>query len=232
MDQKLIVVIILLIIIITSKYYIDKIKRKSNYKFCILLTSCYNRENYSDQELQKIQGIYRKVINRWLNKTNIPIFVVDSSNYTYPEFSNTRLRVCSFTFSQLSSSTICEANSIFYALENCKELSNYDYVIKVTGKYYIPFMYTNISYVLDGHDLYFQQRRNFYRRTQNSEVFGFKYKLGKEIVTPIVTGESKLLMEQTLSQLSHSENYTHSRFLVMINFYLSKRGDGGILYLL
>lgn len=228
MDEYLIILTLIIIIF----FILKKFNQKPKYNFCILLTTCYNRENYNKEELEKIQTIYTKVIHDWLYKTNIPIFVVDSSNHKYSEFSNTRLNVCSFNFPQNTSSTISEANSIFYALENCEELSKYNYIIKVTGKYYIPYMSNNLSYVLDGHDLYFQQRRNFYHVTQNSEVFGFKYELGKEIVEPIVTGESKQLMEQRLGEISQSGNYTYSRFFPMINFYLSKRGDGSVLFML
>lgn len=204
----------------------------SKYKFCILLTTCYNRQNYTDVQKNEIQTLYKNVIYDWLYRTDLPIFVIDSSGYTYPEFSNTRLKVCSFIFPQIGSSTVSEGNSINYALDNCKELSNYDYVIKITGKYYIPYMKSVLSKTANGVDFMFQNLRINNDAIQNSEVFGFKYNLGKEIVNPIVSGEYKKIMEERLGEIILSNNYTYSRFPSMINFYSSKRGDSSILYLL
>ena len=211
---------------------VNTIELYSKYKFCILLTSCYNRQNYSDLQKKQIQTLYRYVIYDWLYRTDLPIFIIDSSGYTYPEFSNTRLKVCSFIFPQITSSTVAEANSINYALDNCKELSNYDYVIKITGKYYIPYMKGILSKTANGSDFIFQNIKINHHLIQNSEVFGFKYKLGKKIVNPIVSGEYNKIMEERLSEIIRSNNYTYSRFPSMINYYSSKRADNTILYLL
>ena len=208
------------------------VENYSKYKFCILLTTCYNRQNYTDVQNNEIQTLYRNVIYDWLYRTGLPIFVIDSSGHTYPEFFDTRLKVCSFIFPQITSSTVAEANSINYALDNCKELSNYDYVIKITGKYYIPYMQTILSKTANGSDFMFQNIRSNNEVIQNSEVFGFKYKLGKQIVNPLVSGECNKIMEERLGEIVISGNYTYSRFPSMINFYSSKRGDNSILYLL
>lgn len=231
MKNRLIILIISLFIIIMF-IGLNTIESYSKYKFCILLTTCYNRQNYTDVQKNEIQSLYRNVIYDWLYRTDLPIFVIDSSGYTYPEFSNTRLRVCSFIFPQIGSSTVCEGNSINYTLDNCRELSNYDYVIKITGKYYIPYMKGILSKTANGSDFMFQNIRSNDESIQNSEVFGFKYKLGKEIVNPIVSGEYNKIMEERLGEIVSSNNYTYSRFPSMINFYSSKRADNSILYLL
>jgi len=204
----------------------------SKNKFCLFLTTCYNREKYSDKDKLQIQGLYNNVIRDWLHNTQFPIAVVDSSGHTYPEFSNTRLIVCSFIFRQNESSTISEANSILYALDNCKELSNYEYLVKITGKYYIPFMEHILSSVQGDQDFYVQTRNTDNGQVQNSEVFGFRYRLGRELVTPLVTGESKKIMEARLGELVQCGKYSYSRFPPMINFYSARRGDSSILSLL
>lgn len=211
---------------------VNTVEPYSKYKFCILLTTCYNRKNYTNIKKNEMQSLYNKVIYDWLTRTDLPIFVIDSSGYTYPEFANTRLKVCSFIFPQIGTSTISEGNSIFYALNNCKELANYDYVIKITGKYYIPYMSHILSKIANGSDFIFQNIRSSDYSIQNSEVFGFKYKLGKEIVNPIISGKYNKIMEERLGEIVRSNNYTHSRFPSMINYYSSKRADNSILYLL
>ena len=231
MKNRLIILIITLFIIIMF-IGVNTIEGYSKYKFCILLTTCYNREKYTDAEKNEIQNLYINVIYDWLYSTDLPIFVVDSSGYKYPEFSNSRLRVCSFIYPQSKSSTVAEANSINYALDNCTELSNYDYVIKITGKYYIPNMKGILSKTANDSDFMFQNIRSNNELVQNSEVFGFKYKLGKDIVNPLVSGECNKIMEERLGEIVTSSNYTYSRFPSMINFYSSKRGDNSILYLL
>jgi len=231
MKNRLIILIITLFIIIMF-IGVNTIEAYSKYKFCILLTTCYNRENYTDVEKNEIQNLYINVIYDWLYRTDLPMFVVDSSGYKYPQFSNTRLRVCSFIYPQSKSSTVAEANSINYALDNCTELSNYDYVIKITGKYYIPNMKGILSKTANGSDFMFQNIRINHNLIQNSEVFGFKYKLGKDIVNPIVSGEYKKIMEERLGEIVTSSNYTYTRFPSMVNFYSSRRSDNSILYLL
>jgi hypothetical protein len=211
---------------------VNTIEPYSKYKFCILLTTCYNRQNYTDIQKNEIQTLYRNVIYDWLHRTDLSIFIIDSSGYTYPEFSNTRLRVCSFIFPQNRSSTVAEGNSINYALDNLKELSNYDYVIKITGKYYIPNMKGILSKTANGSDFMFQNIRINNDLIQNSEVFGFKYKLGKEIVNPIVSEGYNKIMEERLGEIVTSGDYTYSRFPSMVNFYSSKRGNNSILNLL
>jgi len=231
MKNKLIILIISLFIIIMC-IGVNIIESYSKYKFCILLTTCYNRQNYTDVQNNEIQTLYKNVIYDWLYMTDLPIFVVDSSGYTYREFSNTRLKVCSFIFPQTQSSTVAEANSIKYALDNCRELSKYDYVVKITGKYYIPNMKGILSKTANGTDFIFQNIKSSNVSLQNSEVFSFKYKLGKDIVNPIVSGECNKIMEERLGEIISSNNYTYSRFPSMINYYSSKRGDNSILYLL
>jgi hypothetical protein len=223
------IIVVILIVICISTIILEPY---SKYKYCILLTTCYNRQKFTNIEKLEIQTLYNKVIHDWIHKTNLPIVVVDSSGHTYPEFSNTRLKVCSFVFSQNVSSTVAEANSIMYALDNCKELCKYDYIIKITGKYYIPYMERILSNTLQNHDFYFQNRTLNNGAVQHSEVFGFKYKLGRDVINPLVTGECKKIMEERLGELCKSNNHTYSRFPSMINFYSAKRNDNLILELL
>jgi hypothetical protein len=232
--KKNLAIAIVAVTVLFIAFFLIKFSRGdySKHKFCLFLTTCYNRENYSDEDKRQIQGLYNNVIRDWLHNTELPIAVVDSSGHKYPEFSNTRLIVSSFIFRQSESSTISEANSMLYALDNCKELSKYEYLVKITGKYYIPFMEHILSSVQRDHDFYVQNRNTDNGLVQNSEVFAFRYSLGRELVTPIVTGEYKQVMEARLGEVVQSGKYTYTRFPPMINYYSARRGDTSILRLL
>ena len=103
-------------------------------KFAILLTSCVRNNNQDDLKM----SYYLKAIDSWLNNTNLPIFIVESSGYTFPEFKNTRLNVCSFDLQNEPSSSQYEAKSILFAMGQFKEdLKEYTHILKVTARYYI-----------------------------------------------------------------------------------------------
>ena len=84
-------------------------------KVAILLTSCV-RSTSEDAKVK--MSYYLRAIDSWLNKTSLPIYIVESSGYSFPEFDNTRLKVCSFDLQNEPSSSQYEAKSILYAMNH------------------------------------------------------------------------------------------------------------------
>ena len=195
---------------------------RNKNRWCILLTTCINRKSQTQEEREKLLSIYRRSISDWLTKTALPICVVDSSNYDFSEFANTRLIVVSFLYEKNETSTVSESISILYALNNSKELKSYENIVKITGRYYIPDITPNLYLIVSNYDLYLQATR--IPNIQNSEVFGFKRILGEDIFTPLANKTCKLIMEEHLWNISDTDKYTSYVLPYLQNIYKVPRG--------
>ena len=144
----------------------------------ILLTCTVNINNNIRQLVlrnsETRKNIYIKSIRQWLEKTNFPIVVVDNSNYNFPELNiekelyKGRFEIISFDGTtkkhcekiiEKDSKGIYELFSIIYAYENSFLLRNLDYIIKVTGRYFIPNLEDNLS-IMDQNMYKIIQQRN------------------------------------------------------------------------
>jgi hypothetical protein len=137
------------------------------------------------------------------------IFVVESSGYSFPEITNDKLYVFSFSQDKKpNSSSQGEANSIIKILENIKDNDDYincSHIMKVTGRYYLKDIETVLNDAEQDKDLYLQIHRNDAINWQNSEYFGIR----KEMMTDCV--ESILedgFMENRLYEFSLDKTFT------------------------
>ena len=128
---------------------------------------------------------YLKSIRKWLNSTNFHIIVVENSGYTFPSLTNekikyrdrfeiitltesdepTHLRNC---FSKGSS----EIFSIHYAFLKSTIIHSSNFIIKVTGRYFIPELENYLKqHDLDTYDCLTQNDRD------RCEMVGCHYKI-------------------------------------------------------
>jgi hypothetical protein len=192
--------------------------------WAVLLTSCVRPIGASDEAAQKRLEIYSTAINLWLEKTNLPIFIVESSNYTFPEFANTRLNVCSFKLPIKSSSSQLEARSILYAMDFFgTELMKYSHIFKVTARYYVEVEDILQKLPVDV-DIFPQHSHNPSINWNNSEFFGFKK--GNEIIF-LKRIENIGFMEQTIFNFSKESN--SYRLPPLENITLARRGGDNLL---
>lgn len=194
--------------------------------WCILLTTCVNRQKDTLDNYTKRIDMYRNTIARWL-ETGLPIFVIDSSDYTFDEFKDTSLIVTHFMCEEYDSSSIAEATSILYCLENCPEIKKYRNILKVTGRYSFSIPEKILSKIGNDSDLYIQNIVNNKIKWQNSEVFGFNRNIAKEIFQPII--DDRLLMENRLWTVSHSGKYNVLILPSMPNTRQIRRGGDNAL---
>ena len=202
-------VIVILAFFFFTKANFGKISSKN---CCILLTTTVyinttdylNDYNSHSSRLQ----LYIDTINDYIKYTNLTIYVVESSNYSFPEFKNNP-RVKVFTFKTDNkikcndcSATPYEAESILKAF-NYFDLKRYDKIIKVTGKYYIPNMETLIKNIPADADIFFQNTNENMLGKQNSEIFGCKTKFLPEIMNKIIENSRRNMnFESTLYNIS------------------------------
>ena len=116
----------------------------------ILTTTIFVQDKIYIHQIDPEERIntYLTSINKWLNLTNFNILVVDNSGYTFPEFEeNERLQLFSFKENEIpeanylldnKSKGASELFAINYSFNHCKFKENSKFIIKVTGRYFIP----------------------------------------------------------------------------------------------
>ena len=181
--MKYIGVLLLILIILYNCCYTRQLS-------CILLTTCvYVNKDIHNMERDKNDAEYRKkqyidVINLYIKHSKTPLYVVDSSGYSFPEYKgNNKINIFSYDLNVAYNGYInkspMEAISILKAYDYFK-LNRFDNIVKITGKYYIP----NIDRYLNNMDknaYYYVQsvyrKKNNKYTYQSTEIFGFKSNL-------------------------------------------------------
>jgi len=110
--------------------------------------SCVYQKN-KDERIQ----VYLKKIHLWLDKTNFNIIVVENSGYLFDELKieqnihNNRFEIITFDEKPLPEAMYLKNNdskgasevfSILYAFNNSRLIHNSIFIIKITGRYFIP----------------------------------------------------------------------------------------------
>jgi len=236
--MKIIILLVLALIVILSLFTKANFGSTKDMDTCILLTTTVyinttdylNDYNSPDSRLQ----LYIDTINDYINYTNLTIYVVESSNYSFPEFKNNP-RVKVFTFKTDNkikcndcSATPYEAESILKAF-NYFDLKRYDKIIKVTGKYYIPNMETLIKNIPADADIFFQNTNENMLGKQNSEIFGCKTKFLPEIMNKIIENSRRNMnFESTLYSISM--NYKVYTFpSIILTRPVKRSGDNKVM---
>lgn len=167
----------------------------------IILTSTVNVNNNKvylfQRDSESRKQLYIKSVLQWLTKTNFKIILVENSGYTFDELNNEknvyndRFEVITFTENSLESAKYLKNNNskgdselfaINYAFNNSKLIESSDFIIKITGRYFIP----DLQDYLLSNDL-----TKYDSLTQNCkdrcEMVGSSYKNFNEIFNPIIT---------------------------------------------
>ena len=209
---------------------------------CILLTTCVNiKTDYSsikkgvDKSINTPEfrlKLYTDSINKWLKYTNFDIKIVESSDYPFNQYkSNPRVQVYSFKSDKTYTCKACpqtpyEAESILLAFKNMN-LSRYDKIIKVTGKYFLPNFEKYVNDIPNNAEIFFQNSTSF--NMQNSEFFGCKTKFLEEIMNLIFENSKKdMNFEQTLYSIK--DKYKVYRFPpIKLDSPIQRSGDGKVI---
>jgi len=173
-------------------------------EWVVLLTTCVEPFNAKEDEIKYRTKLYKTQIQKWLNETKLPIFVVESSNNTdiFKELNDPDNKVTYYTLlaNDTTSSSIGELKSLKYALENMKKNERYiksKYILKVTGRYFLNDIENAINKLQKGQDLYLQKHRT--TDSQNSEYYGIKKDLFDEFINSY---DKELSMENNLYNFS------------------------------
>ena len=130
-------------------------KNKNN--ICVLLTMNVTPADIVNNLLMRDPAtrldIYLKSIKQWLTQTELNIVIVENSNYPFPELQEELVKYkhrfeiisCCPTdlsdineLSWLGSKGIHEAFAINYAKKQSKMIKSSIFIIKITGRYFVP----------------------------------------------------------------------------------------------
>ena len=133
-----------------------------NNNYCIILTMTVNINININlltiKDSNERLDIYIRTIKKWLYDTNIKVIIVENSGYNFKELEyekelfKDRFEIISFNENEIfpeitfdKSKGTHELYSIHYANENSHLIKNSDFIIKITGRYFIPYLENFIS---------------------------------------------------------------------------------------
>jgi hypothetical protein len=138
----------------------------------ILLTTTVNVQNKSAlREIDPLERVatYTKSLSQWLEKTNFKIVVIENTGHSFPEWEkckekySDRLEVISFRENDLEEAEYLKENkskgaseifAINYACSHSKWICDVDFLIKVTGRFFIPGLESYLESIeLDQYDI-------------------------------------------------------------------------------
>lgn len=211
-DKNMIILIFIVIIFSMLSLYInyncesfDNQNQLNHNKWIVLLTMCID-VNSNSTNIEYRKKIYHDQITNWLTKSNLPIFVVESSDYPFDDIKNDKLTVFHFKQDSISSSTQGESESIKYALKQLMNNEKYihcTHILKVTGRYFLDDIDNKLQTIEPNNDLYLQIHRH--SEWQNSEYYGIKKELFKPFIESLPIEQ---LMEQHLYDFSLDKKWT------------------------
>ena len=153
-------------------------------KWAVLLTTAVNINN-DIQDIKNRKIIYSNQIGNWLTKTNMYIFVIESSGYGFPKLCHDRLIKITTKLPKMCSSSQSEAASMLYAINEMKDnehFKNCSHILKVTGRYFLDNIENVLKNTISNLDVYLQIHKNHTIKWQNTEYYGIK----KELIEPFI----------------------------------------------
>ena len=132
--------------------------------------------------------MYENIIKLWLEKTNFNIVIVENSGSSFNLPINNRLEVLSFKYPEKDKIILDnmiakgqhEMYSLQYACNNSNLIKKCDYVIKVTGRYFIPQLEQILKKNLN-FDIECIRQSSKWRRMNRCEILGCKKNIIKDL---------------------------------------------------
>jgi len=206
----------------------------------IILTATVNIDKkiesiYQTDSKDRLQ-LYIKSIYQWLTKTNFKIILVENSGYPFNEINNlkieyiNRFEVISFKENNLKTALYLRklrskgAHEIFainYAFNHSKLIDNSSFIIKITGRFFIPTFENYLSqFNLDDYDCLTQHNRN------RCEVVGCRYANFSYIFNIYLMNDDNKYDPQ-IENIWQLRTLKYNKVLVCDKFHIEKTQRGG-----
>lgn len=206
------------------------INNKNKNKWIIILTTALN-VNYKndDSEIYKRRNLYINQITKWLNYTDFDIVVIESTGLGFPKITHPRLHKYVVSLPIYETSSISEAESLLYVLNQIKNESYYQectHILKVTGRYYLNNIKNILKNSKNDYDLYLQIHKDDNIKWQHTEYYGIR----KNLLIPflLTLRKTKILMEHAFYNFIHKYKFKITTIGPVLN-NVARGGDGLII---
>ena len=172
-------------------------------KVTIILTTTVMVDNKSfifQRDIEERRQTYVKSILQWLSKSNFKIVLVENSGYNFDELHNEkelykdRFEVITFIENELECAKYLQHNkskgdseifAIDYAFRNSKIIKSQDFIIKITGRFFINDLEEYLSNIdLKKYDSLRQENAD------RCEMVGSSYQNCDHIFNPIIIADN------------------------------------------
>lgn len=211
----LIIIIIVLLFYIANCHNYNELFKNEKKKNIILLTMCIDTNTNNNNDKEYRLQLYKDTINKYLKNTNLEIFIIESSNNKELKKlyeNNNRIHIHIFDLKKNQDLIKFNKSSTLYELFSIKEafkvfnLKQYNFIIKITGRYYIPNIETIIKN-LNNKNTFYIQYRNLGKKHFGTEILIFKSNIFNNIFN--YTLNNNLIIEKGIYNLC--KYYTYSR---------------------
>lgn len=184
------------------------------------------------------RSMYEDVILWWLDQKPVfDLFIVDSTTNSFHPRIESQCRICHFDQTSVPNYESIKNNTTeleIIALQHAQDhfalqWTSYTYVVKLTGKYKLPTLYTTLKRVIkdDSTDLFVQSIH--FKDWQNTELFVFKPLLFQNMLN-VLNMLEKIYMEIRLyTAIKLGALGPYNRLPVLQNVATYKRQVGNIL---
>jgi hypothetical protein len=207
-----------------------KNNNNNNNNWLIILTTALNvnyKNNYED--MNKRRNLYVQQILKWLTYTNFDIVVIESTGIGFPKINHPRLHKYVISLPIYESSSLSEAESLLYVLNEIKDEQYYlqsSHIIKVTGRYYLNNIVNTLKKSKNNCDLYLQIHKDDNIKWQHTEYYGIR----KNLFVPflLTLRRTKNLMENEFYIFIHKYRFNITTIGPFEN-NIERGGDGLII---
>lgn len=210
----LILLIIILLFYIANCYNYNELYKNEKKKNIILLTMCVDTNTNNNMDKEYRLQLYKDTINKYLKNTNLEIFIIESSNNKELKKlyeNNNRIHIHIFDLKKNQDLIKFNKSSTLYELFSIKEafkvfnLKQYNFIIKITGRYYIPNIESIIK-KLNNKNTFYIQYRNLGKMHFGTEILIFKSNIFYNIFK--YTLNNNLILEKGIYNLCKYNAYS------------------------
>jgi len=207
-----------------KKYYDNFVELIPNYKIDRKMNIGILLTMYTSDE--KRAKMYSKNLKKW-SKSGFEIYSVESNDYKYnvPDVNQFVFKQDDLQYAKSKGPSIKEKESILRAYNYFGDrLMMYNFIFKVTGKYYLENLQQMLQYIPSDAEIIVQNQANTWG--QNSEIIGAKPHILFDIVNQI---DEQTAFEEVLKEVIKSKKYKIYRFLPLKFNDKVQRSDGSYL---
>ena len=218
-------------------------KRQQKFKAVILLTTSVIVQKklplYQTDKEERIKT-YVKSIKQYLEKTNLPIVVIENTGYDFSkELKNeiikyrSRFEIISFNehlkpdclyLSGNMSKGNSELFSIYYAFYNSRIIQNSNFIIKITGRYFV----SELEEYLEKTNLH-EYHAIIQNQSERCEIVGSSYEMFDKIFNPYFPKEEDKYNGHAESIFEHRMNFFPKKtILVLPRLHIEPTKRGGL----